>query len=85
MKLKGLMQLLMINILFLVLVKKKVNINKSYNNMKEYGKYNPNLFIYDCIKPSISISNNKDYNYPVIKYVIGVKDEYIYYIELVFM
>lgn len=41
--------------------KKKVNINKSYNNMKEYGKYNPNLFIYDCIKPSISISNNKDY------------------------
>ena len=38
--------------------KRKVNINKSYNNMKEYGKYNPNLYIYDYIKPSISIIDN---------------------------
>ena len=41
--------------------KRKVNINKSYNNMKEYGKYNSNLYIYDYIKPSISIIDNKDY------------------------
>ena len=41
--------------------KRKVNINKSYNNMKEYGKYNPNLYIYDYIKPSVSIIDNKDY------------------------
>ena len=41
--------------------KRKVNINKSYNNMKEYGKYNSNLYIYDYIKPSISIIDNKDH------------------------
>ena len=41
--------------------KRIVNINKSYNAMKEYGKYNPNLYIYDYIKPSISIINNKGY------------------------
>ena len=41
--------------------KKIVNINKSYKNMKEFGKYNPNLYIYDYIKPSISIIDNKNY------------------------
>jgi len=41
--------------------KRKVNINKSYNNMKEYSKYNSNLYIYDYIKPSISIIDNKNY------------------------
>ena len=41
--------------------KRLVNINKSYNTMKKYGKYNPNLYIYDYIKPSISIIDNKNY------------------------
>ena len=40
--------------------KRVVNVNKSYSKMKEYGKYNPNLYIYNYIKPSISITNNKD-------------------------
>lgn len=40
--------------------KKEVNINKSYSKMKKYGKYNPNLYIYNYIKPNKSITNNKD-------------------------
>ena len=40
--------------------KKEVNINKSYSKMKEYGKYNSNLYIYNYTKPNISITNNKD-------------------------
>lgn len=39
---------------------RKVNINKSYKNMKEYGSYNEDLYIFDYIKPSISLSDNKD-------------------------
>ena len=39
---------------------KKVNINKSYKNMKEYGSYNEGLYVYDYIKPNISLSDNKD-------------------------
>ena len=42
------------------LSKKIVNINKSYSSMKEYGKYNPNLYVYDNIKPKVSIVDNKD-------------------------
>lgn len=45
--------------------KKEVNINKSYSKMKEYGKYNPNLYIYTYSNPSKSIINNKD------KYIIS--------------
>ena len=39
---------------------KKVNINKSYKNMKEYGSYNEDLYVFDYIKPNISLSGNKD-------------------------
>lgn len=45
--------------------KKTVNVNKSYNNMKEYGKYNDNLYVFDYTIPNISIKNNKD------KYIIS--------------
>ena len=39
---------------------RKVNINKSYKKMKEYGSYNEELYVYDYIKPNISLSDNKD-------------------------
>ncbi len=39
---------------------RKVNINKSYKNMKEYGSYNEELYVYDYIKPDISLRDNKD-------------------------
>ena len=42
------------------LSKRIVNINKSYNSMKEYGKYNPNLYSYNYIKSKVSIEDNKD-------------------------
>lgn len=44
---------------------KKININKSYSQMKRYGKYNEQLFVYEKVLPNISIT--KDYS----KYVIG--------------
>ncbi len=44
---------------------RKVNINKSYKAMKEYGKYNDKLYVYDTIKPKLSIQNNKD------KYIVS--------------
>ena len=37
---------------------RKVNINKSYHNMKRLGSFNPNLFEYDEIYPKISLKNN---------------------------
>ena len=37
---------------------RKVNINKSYHNMKRFGNFNSNLFEYDEIYPKISIKNN---------------------------
>ena len=40
--------------------KRVVNINKSYSSMKEYGKYNPNLYVYDYVKPKVSIIDNKN-------------------------
>ena len=43
---------------------KKVNINKSYKNMKNNGYFSEKLFIYDYTKPKISIEDNKD------KYII---------------
>lgn len=43
---------------------RKVNILKSYKNMKKNGFYNDKLYIYDYIKPKISLSDNKD------KYII---------------
>ena len=45
--------------------KKTVNVNKSYNSMKEYGKYNSNLYVFDYKIPTISIKNNLD------KYIIS--------------
>lgn len=39
---------------------RKVNINKSYQKMREYGKYNDQLYVYDYNNPKISIDNNKD-------------------------
>lgn len=44
---------------------KKVNIKKSYKNMKKNGYYNEKLYIYNYINPKISLSDNKD------KYIIG--------------
>ncbi len=43
---------------------RKVNINKSYKNMKINGYYHENLYVYDYTKPKISLTNNKD------KYII---------------
>ena len=43
---------------------RKVNISKSYKNMKSNGYFNDRLFIYDYVKPKISIEDNKD------KYII---------------
>lgn len=37
-----------------------INVDKSYNKMKQLGIFNKNLIIYDDVEPSISISNNKD-------------------------
>lgn len=45
--------------------KREVNINKSYKNMKLNGYYNEKLYVYDYIKPNISLSDNVD------KYIIG--------------
>ena len=39
------------------LVTKKVNIEKSYQLMKEKGVYNSKFYIYDFINPKVSISN----------------------------
>ncbi|MBR6690480.1 MAG: polysaccharide deacetylase family protein [Bacilli bacterium] len=43
---------------------KKVNINKSYKNMKNNGYFSDKLFIYDYTKPKISLTDNID------KYII---------------
>lgn len=43
---------------------RKVNINKSYKNMKINGFYHENLYVYDYTKPKISLIDNKD------KYII---------------
>lgn len=47
----------------------KVNINKSYDNMKKIGIYNSNYLVYDIIKPKDSLKNNKD------KYIISGNDK----------
>ena len=44
---------------------KKINIEKTYKNMKKIGKFNEKYIIYEQIKPEISIENNKN------KYIIG--------------
>ncbi len=43
----------------------KTDINKSYLKMKEYGKYNENLFVYKKVLPKKILKNNKD------KYIIS--------------
>lgn len=40
---------------------KKININKSYENMKKIGYYDKSLLVYEKIKPIISIKNNYSY------------------------
>lgn len=39
---------------------KVVNISKSYKNMKKNGYYSDKLYIYDYIKPNITINDNLD-------------------------
>ena len=50
---------------------KKVNIKKSYENMKKIGKFNDKYLIYDEIKPNISLEDNKD------KIIIGNQNKTI--------
>lgn len=38
----------------------KVNINKSYKNMRQIGLYHSNYYVYNYIKPKISIEDNKN-------------------------
>lgn len=42
----------------------EVDVDKSYTKMKKLGKYNDNLYVYDVVKPTISIKDN--YNKIVI-------------------
>ena len=42
------------------LVGKKVNVNKSYDNMKEKGIYDASFYIFDDVSPTISIKDNLD-------------------------
>lgn len=37
-----------------------VNVDKSYKEMKSIGKFNKNSLVYDVVRPSVSIVNNKD-------------------------
>lgn len=39
---------------------KIVNLQKSYKEMKHYGKFHPNLLVYDKVSPEISIKNRYD-------------------------
>ena len=43
----------------------QVDINKSYHNMKRYGKFDNSLLEYENILPSVTMNNNKD------KYIIS--------------
>lgn len=36
----------------------EVDVDKSYTKMKKLGKYNDNLYVYDVVKPIISIKDN---------------------------
>lgn len=36
----------------------EVDVDKSYTKMKKLGKYNDNLYVYDVVKPTISIKDN---------------------------
>lgn len=38
----------------------EVDVDKSYTKMKKLGKYNDNLYVYDVVKPIISIKDNYD-------------------------
>ena len=39
---------------------KIVNLQKSYEEMKHYGKFHPNLLVYDKVSPEVSIKNRYD-------------------------
>lgn len=43
----------------------QVDINKSYHNMKRYGKFDNSLLEYENILPSVTMNNNKD------KYIVS--------------
>jgi len=47
------------------IVIKVVNVDKSYQNMKEKGLYDSSFYVYDIVEPSVSIDNNLD------KYVVS--------------
>ncbi|MCM1371123.1 MAG: hypothetical protein NC181_04485 [Clostridium sp.] len=53
-----------------------VNIEESYKKMKRIGSYNPTLYVYDTLKPDISVYNNYD------KFIIGgnKKEMSVYFI-----
>ena len=50
----------------------EVDVDKSYTKMKKLGKYNDNLYVYDVVKPTISIKDN--YNKFVINGNITKKE-----------
>lgn len=39
---------------------RKINLDKSYKEMKSIGVVNKNMLVYDVVKPSVSISDNRD-------------------------
>lgn len=39
---------------------RSINLDKSYKEMKSIGVVNKNMLVYDTIKPTVSITNNKD-------------------------
>ena len=39
---------------------RSINLDKSYKEMKSIGYINNNMLVYDTIKPTISITDNKD-------------------------
>lgn len=48
---------------------RKVNVEKSYDNMKKIGSFNENYIIYDDVKPEISYKKNYD------KYIVKGNDK----------
>lgn len=55
---------------------KKVNVEKSYMNMQDFGLFNANFLTYDLVKPKKSLDDNKD------KYIIS-GNKYRRYISLI--
>ena len=48
----------------------QIDIDESYSKMKKLNQFNSNLFVYEKVKPDISVANNYD------KYIVGgIKNE----------